>query len=151
MHNNWILVASQAGSQVFSVTNRRKKLELVTKIENPNGRKKDQDLVTDRPGFSVKDGRGGGRALVHEDSAKEHAATQYAKSVIDVLEEGRKANKYQKLIIVAEPSFESYLKVHIKPKLENTVFQTIHKNYFSMNKEEIYERIKEQVLYSFPP
>ena len=54
MDSTWIVVAHEAGARFFENHGRGTGLELVEEIEHPDGRARDRDMASDRPGRSFR-------------------------------------------------------------------------------------------------
>lgn len=105
MNNIWILVAHRGGARVFENKGPGKGLNLLHDIPHPEGRLKNKDIGSDKPGRSF-DSRGQGRhSLSSEQEPTAHLAEQFAKQLSSLLEEGRNQQRYKKLVLVAEPRF----------------------------------------------
>ncbi|HEU5337771.1 MAG TPA: host attachment protein [Sulfuricaulis sp.] len=105
MNNIWILVAHRGGARVFENKGPGKGLNLLHDIPHPEGRLKNKDIGSDKPGRSF-DSRGQGRhSLSSEQEPTAHLAEQFAKQLSSLLEDGRNQQRYRKLVLVAEPRF----------------------------------------------
>ncbi|MGB8330033.1 MAG: host attachment protein, partial [Polyangiales bacterium] len=58
MTNTWILVAHDAGARLFENRGRGKGLELIEMIDHPEGRERNRDVDSDRPGRSFRKNSG---------------------------------------------------------------------------------------------
>ena len=71
MSNAWIVVAHRAGARIFLRRGRAGSLELLERIEHPEGLHRDRESDSDRPG-RTHDRFGAGRhALSSEESPRE--------------------------------------------------------------------------------
>ena len=58
MDSTWIVVAHEAGARFFENDGRGTGLELVEEIEHADGRARDRDMASDRPGRSFRKNSG---------------------------------------------------------------------------------------------
>lgn len=148
MNKNWVVVMSSNGAKIFEATKGDKGLVCLEVLDHPEGRMKVSELETDRPGAT----RGGSSVSMmrgHSD-LKEASDELFAKKVLDYLDLKRKEHKFERVFLVSEPAFESYLSKHMPHALEKVVEETIHKNYYNLETSDIFERLKDKILYSFP-
>lgn len=126
MNVTWILVAHRSGARLYEKQD--KKLTLVQEIEHPEGKLKNQDINTDRPGRSF-DRKGAGRhAMSSEQEATEREAIRFARQLAAILEDGRLHHRYAKLVLVAEPRFLGELRAALTPETDSTIRATLGKD-----------------------
>jgi len=58
MTSTWIVVAHEAGARFFENRGRGTGLELIEEVEHPEGRARDRDMASDRPGRSFRKNSG---------------------------------------------------------------------------------------------
>src|SRR5687768_9772131 len=95
METTWILVAHRSGAQVYEKRG-KKELNLLKEIPHTEGRLKDTELATDRPGRSF-DRIGHGRHAVGDDRQKRATETEtmrFIRELVVILEEGRTQRRY---------------------------------------------------------
>ena len=154
MHKNWIVVVSNRGAKIFEAQKGSSQLVCLEVLDHPEGRMKVGELETDRPGSTMKGGREKGGANLkmmrgHSD-LKQNSDDVFAKKVLDHLNEKRNVHKFEKLLLVTEPAFETHLSKHMPHELEKVIDEVVHKNYYQLQTDEIYSRLKDQIIYSFP-
>jgi protein required for attachment to host cells len=127
-NNTWILVAHRSGARLFENRGPGKGLNLIFDIYHPEGRLKNKDLDTDKPGRSF-DSRGHGRhALSSEQEPTAHLAEQFAKQLSTMLDDGRNQQRYTKLVLVAEPRFLGNLRAALSATTAALITATIGKD-----------------------
>lgn len=109
MTTSWVVVAHRTGARFFEHRGPSKPLERVDAVEHPGGRAKDHDVGTDRPGRSGESGAASRHAMEPHETAHEHDARAFAKSLARRLEKGRVEHAFGRLVLVAEPHFLGYL------------------------------------------
>lgn len=101
----WVIVADASRARIFSAEKSFSALEQIEEINHPEGRLHDQDLNSDRPGRSFDSAGDGRHALGKEVPPKKHEAQRFAKALCDRLNNARATGLFEKLYIVASPSF----------------------------------------------
>lgn len=128
MNSTWILVAHRGGARLFENTGRGKGLNLLQDIPHPQGRLKNKDIGADKPGRSF-DRRGQSRhALANEQEPTAHVAEQFAKQLSSMLDDGRNRQRYEKLVLVAEPRFLGNLRAALSPPTAARVTAAVGKD-----------------------
>jgi protein required for attachment to host cells len=105
MTNTWILVAHDAGARVFESRGPGKGIDLVETIEHPEGRMRDRDIDSDRPGRSFRKDSGDPRraAMSRKEGPHDRAVSNFARALTDKLQQARMENQYERLVLVAPP------------------------------------------------
>ena len=128
MTTTWILIAHRGGARVYAQRGRRRDLELIEEFEHPEGRLKNREIDSDRPGRSF-DSRGVGRhAYDKEQEPTEHVAERFARQLATLLDQGRMREHYARLVLVAEPRFLGNLRAALNPATAALVTATIDKD-----------------------
>ena len=145
MSDVWILVADAARARIFSAKGPGKDLQPVEQLISPEARLHERDIDADRPG-RVFDSFGKGRhATGTSTSPKEQEALRFAHEVVNHIEQGRIANRFDRLILVAEPHFLGLLRKAIKPALKQTITAEINKDLSKATDREIREHLPERL------
>lgn len=126
----WVVVAHQAGARFMEhKSGFGRHLILVHEIEHPEGRMRNQDIDSDRPGTASSGGHGTSRrAMQHEETAHEHKASAFAQTIATELSKARAAGKFDSLILVAEPGFLGLLRDALDKATSQTVVDSVNKN-----------------------
>lgn len=126
----WILVADSSFMEIFSL----KGLEIskVQKIDNPDGRLRSGEILTDRPGraFEGKSRTGAGSrrsAYGTEVDPHEHEQQIFAHKIVEALRHGKEARAFEKLIVIAPPHFLGELRRFIPEGIRACVTKEINK------------------------
>lgn len=120
-----IVVADQSQARFFDAVAHGLALRRAGTLSDPDGRKREQDLVSDRPGSAVTSGHGH-YALAPHASHKEHARGLFAAQVADRLAAGFQAGEYDEIALIAEPRFLGALRQALPPILHGKVRHEIH-------------------------
>ena len=145
MATAWILVANASEAKVYSNKGIGKGLEIVAKLSHPDSRKKTSDLVSDRPGHMQGAGNGQGSRQPATDP-KQHEHDIFARELAQQLDQGRTANSYQRLIVVAEAGFRGLLNGVMNSQVSGLVSDSIDKDYTKLNDKELASHL-EKVIY----
>jgi protein required for attachment to host cells len=127
MSVTWIVVADSSRARIFSAEKPISKLVEVQALTHPEGRLHQGDLVTDKPGRD-NNASYGSHNMGHETDAKEEESLRFAAMVCERLEEGRCQGQYEKLYVIAAPTFLGLLRKQQNSALRKTVADEIPKN-----------------------
>lgn len=137
----WVLVANGSYAALLSAPSPTSPLEEIATFDNPDARAKAMDLISDRPGRSF-DSHGEGRhAMEVEDNPKQQGQIRFAKLLSDYLEEGRAAQKFDRLVVVASPAFLGVLRTYFDAPLSSLILLEVDKDYTSLSPEELRTRL----------
>jgi protein required for attachment to host cells len=125
----WIVVASQARARIFSKdTTKSVPLAEIYALVNPQSRLHQRDVMADRPGRSY-DRLGRARhALQDRYSLRRESGKLFTGRICALLEQARRQNKFQHLILVASAEFAASLRRRMGAELESCIQREIHKN-----------------------
>ncbi|MFT3925717.1 MAG: host attachment protein [Myxococcales bacterium] len=150
MEATWVVTADRAGARLLE-RNRdvREGYEVIEQVEHPEGRLRDNEIDTDRAGTSrtargtsassaVSHTMGGGNA----DSAHDHKAQLFAKSIAEKLQHARGAGRFSRLVLAAEPRFLGWLRDSLDPPTARCVVESISKNLQSVALGELANHLK---------
>ena len=147
MAMTWILVAHEAGARVFEARGRGKGLELLDTIEHPEGRARDRDLASDRPGRSFRKDSGDTRraAMSRAEGPHDRAVSDFARALADRLRRARVANQYDRLVLVAPPRFLGLLRSTLDGPTAHLVVGSMDKDLAMKNETELVDHLREMV------
>ena len=111
----WILVATRVGAKVYELKNRTRPLKLIHRAEHPEGHKLISELERDRPGRATRVTGQRRVSLSGHGSPRDRVAKKFAKKLASLLEPSAYADKFDELILVAEPRFLGFLKKELGP------------------------------------
>lgn len=141
----WVLTADGAKARLFAADAPIGPLEERETFANPEGRAKQRDLKTDRPGAtSPRMGRGR-RATEPDVSPREHALRQFAKLLVDHLEAGRTGNDFERLVLVAAPAFLGLVRDQMSAPLKSLVSLELDKDFVALGAAELRARLPERL------
>lgn len=122
----WVVIGGRSETQIFKAA--PKSLTLVESLENKEARKKDRDIVSDKPGRAFASAGGGVRHAL-DNTSKEHEfqAKKSAKAVADFLKKSAKDGRFTELALMAEPHFLGMLRSALGKKLSELVVVEVPK------------------------
>ncbi len=128
MTRTWILVADRAGARVFQLAGVGKGFQPVENFEHPEGRLKNHDFNTSGPGRSF-DSKGGGRhSMAEEVETSDAVAMRFATRLADFLNEKRKSERIDRLVLAAEPGFLGMIRNSLSAETSKLVTASVTKN-----------------------
>lgn len=117
MQKRWIAIVNRTDARIFS----ERPFKRISQLKNLLGRAKDREMTTDKPAvrgtpFSGIKGthRTGGEKSPHED-----AAISFAKRVSEFLRKAHAENKFDSLMVVAEPKMLGRVKAEFDKTVNN--------------------------------
>jgi protein required for attachment to host cells len=127
MKLTWILVADNTHARIFTAETPSSALEELEGLIHTEGRLHDREMTTDLPG-RIKSSDGSGHALEQPTDPKKHEADNFAHQIAKHLEAAHNANKYEQLLIIAEPSFLGLLRRCLPEHIKKHVCFELDKN-----------------------
>lgn len=139
MEKIWILVADSAHARILATTARTAMPTEVTRLEHPESRLKESELVSDQPGRS-REPRAQGHAM-KEASATAQEESVFAGEIVRTLDKARQEGRFNSLVLVASPHFLGVLRQKLNGPLEKSVIQSIDKNLVNESESVIHQNI----------
>lgn len=123
------------------------------RMKNKKGRRRESDLVSDRPGrVSSPIAQGSLRhALENHLQHHELAASAFARAIAHRLEARRRDGLYDSLILVAEPRFLGVLRAELPPSVSERVLHEVQHEYVRKSDTEIRSQILSAISKDVPP
>ena len=145
MATTWVLVAHDAGARVFENQGPGKGLTLLEEIDHPEGRMRDGELVSDRPGRSFRKDSGDPRRAAMSQSQGPHdrVVATFARDLVQKLQQGRMQSRYDRLVLVAPPKFLGLLRSSLDAPTGQLVVGSLHKDLARSNEAELVEHLGE--------
>ena len=138
----WMLIADASKARLYAFHKALlfkeplpKHLDLIGEFLHPQSRMKGIDLETDKMGSY---GRG---AYAEPTLPKAHEADEFAAQLSHQLEDARKQESYQDIILVAPASFMGLLQKHMTTETHKLVSKTIEKNYTYQHDQEFLKNL----------
>ena len=138
-----IVVADSARARVFTADSAHSPLNEIETMAHPEGRMHEQDMVSDMPGKDSGKGGGGDHAYQEKIEPKEQEIIEFARRIAGYLDDARKANKLNKLILVAAPEFLGELRTHLSSETSEKIVFELDKNIAHHSVEDIRKHLSE--------
>ncbi len=138
----WVVTADSTRADVFEVDRIGGDFRTIASLNHEEGKKKGQDLTSDRPGRAFDSAGMGRHAMSSQVNPREHEAEVFAREVCEALELGRTRGSYERLIVLAPPDFLGRLRKCISSEANKLVVESIPKSVVGLGPEEIRRRLK---------
>ena len=147
MAKTWILVAHDAGARVFENRGPGKGLDLLETIDHPEGRERDRDLKSDRPGRSFRKDSGDPRraSMSRTEGPHDRAVSDFARALAVKLQHARTENRYERLVLVAPPRFLGLLRTSLDGPTTQLVIGSVRKDLAFSNAAELIGHLGEVI------
>lgn len=142
MNDIWVTVADSSRARIFRADSSSAPLEEIQTLAHPEARLHEGDLTTDRSGRdtnSTSGSHGFGTAA----ETKEQEATRFASRVCGTLEASHQKGSFDKLYIVAPPSFLGLLRKHRSNRVKQVVADELSKNLCTLDAKTIRSHLPE--------
>ncbi len=137
MSHLWIMVADAAAARIYATSERGEALLLIESIEHPQGRLRDQDLVTARPGSNSSDTSPRRHAFEPHTPAGDVELDHYAQHLAARLEQGRVQNAFDGLMLAMPPRLLGRVKAALSPETERLLQQSLDQRLIELSAEEL--------------
>jgi protein required for attachment to host cells len=146
MDKVWIVVADSAVARIFTAATPTGALEELETLDHPEGRMREQELVSDLPGRTF-DRAGEGRHMKEvQVRPKEHEATKFAENLAQHLETGRVQGRYDTLFLVAAPDFLGLVRQKLSPQTAALVQLEIDNDFTKHDPREIRKALPDRLF-----
>ena len=128
MSSIWVLVAESSRAKLYSAENRPASLVEIGDFVHPESRLHDSDLVADQSGSdggSVGQGR---HVLDNKTNARDTERTEFARNLAHRLEAAQKEKAFDRVVLIAPPSFLGLLRDNLSDEVTERVTEQIDKN-----------------------
>lgn len=137
MAYTWVVVADSVRARIFTAETSTSGLAEVETLTHPEGRMHDRDITSDLPGRSF-DSKGMGRhAMEPPTDPKQELAIEFARTVAHHLDAARVKKDFERLIIVAAPTFLGLLRDQLNNTCRKLVAFELNKNLTQHSPEDI--------------
>jgi protein required for attachment to host cells len=141
----WIIVAQRSEACIYRCKT-NSQISLVHEIQNPEGRLKDHELGTDRPGRSFSSAGPQRHGFSPPVDPSEQVAKEFSREIADFLDSARIQNRYDHLVLIAGPKFLGRLRQDMSDATSKCIINTIAKNLSGLSEQEVLHYLREVVL-----
>lgn len=143
LHPTLYVVANRSDA-VFYAESPKKAFHFLARLENPRARLAERKLVSDRPGrtFSSPATGKARSSLEPKSTQQEELSRKFARKIVDRLEKIRDDHQYERMILVAGPSFLGVLRDTLGPALRKLITQELPREYVRGSDRAISRRIR---------
>lgn len=124
MSKIWVVVADASRARIFSAEKPADGLTEIEAFSNPEGRLHEGDLVSDRGG-RISSGEGARHGYGAGNHAKDDLTNRFAAEVCKRLEKGRTGHAFERLYVLAAPTFLGMLRKHQPDSLRALIREEI--------------------------
>ena len=144
----WILIADAARARIFSTTGWREPLYLEQAMDNPLGRAKPQDIVTDDPGRHFNGRNNGGQNSTWSPANPPDIVEEqrFAHRLAEQLKTALARRQYESLAILAPAQFLGFLRDAVGPQVRKHLARSIAKDLTVVSERELPTRLGEVFL-----
>ena len=142
----WVINTNSNTCHIYDYKRNPGQLTLIKKIEQPENKLKNQDLVSDTQGHyrSRINNRG---AYSADTQPKEHNIDMFAREIAIALNQARNEHAYDKLVIIAEPHMNGKLFKHMDEHVSQYVVNNIKKDIIYLKNHELLSFLHENTQY----
>ena len=127
MKSTWILVADSSRARIF-IADSSSTLQEIEDFAHTEGRLHEQDMTSDLPGKDAGVVGAGGHAYQNQIDPKEQEAINFAKSIAKHIDKEYSLNKFEQLMMIADPSFLGELRTQLSDQCRKAVCYELDKN-----------------------
>jgi protein required for attachment to host cells len=136
-----IVVADQAEAIFYDAPSLRARPQEVGRISDPVAHLHDRDLMSDRPGRSYESVGGARHAIERENDPRSREAIRFAKRIARRLDEARRHDEFEELIVVAGPPFLGLMRAELSGPTRKRVVHEVHKDLVHSPVEALWQHI----------
>lgn len=144
MTSTWILVADSSRARIF-VADTPSTIQEIEDFTHAEGRLHEQDMTSDLPGKGAGISGTGRHAYQDQIDPKEQEAINFAKSVANHLDKEHTRNKFERLMIISDPSFLGELRKQLSAQSRNSVCFELDKNITTHSVDDIRKHLPEHL------
>lgn len=128
MNIMWVLTGNSSFIKIFEVKGKGKEFKEIFHFDNPDGRKKNGEINSDKPGRTFDKFGVGRHSYSKEVDPHTHELKVFAHKLASCLQEGKVKNKFHELAFVAPSHFLGELRLVISEAVKKSISQEVHKD-----------------------
>lgn len=142
MKLTWIVVADNTRARIFTAETPSSSLTEIEDLTHTESRLHDREMTSDLPG-KIKGEGNVGHAFEQATDPKRHEADNFARYLVNFLEQAHNASQFEQLLMIAEPSFLGLLRQHLPEQIKKRVCLELDKNITTLSAADIREHLPE--------
>jgi protein required for attachment to host cells len=147
-----IVVADGSEALFYDAYSYRGPLQLASRLTDPNVRLHDRDLVSDRPGRKpdrgpLRKNGASSHATGGEDSPRKHETQVFARRVAEELDRTSRTDGFERVVVMAGPSFLGLLRAELSAALRAKVVAEIPKDLVHQPESAVKGHLPQQSFY----
>jgi len=123
----YVVVADNVHARIFTVKTLSSPLEEIETLTHLEGRLHDREMTSDFPG-KIKGNGKMGHAFEQGTDPKQNQSDKFARQIVNYLEDAHNTNKFNQLLLIAEPSFLGLLRKNFSEPIRKLVALELDKN-----------------------
>ena len=123
----YVVVADNVHARIFTVKTLSSPLEEIETLTHLEGRLHDREMTSDFPG-KIKGNGKMGHAFEQRTDPKQNESDKFACQISNYLEDAHNTNKFNQLLLIAEPSFLGLLRKNFSQPIRKLVALELDKN-----------------------
>lgn len=128
MGTMWALVANSSYAEIFEIKGHGREIKMIHEIDFPDGRKRDNEINSDRPGRTYSSVGYGRSSLGTVVDPHGHEQRVFAHQLMEILVKGRDDRAYEELALIAPPHFLGILKIVFPDGVKKCITKEIGKD-----------------------
>lgn len=128
MNDVWVVVASSTRCRIFTQRKHSGPLQQVEELDHPEGRLRGRDLASDRPGRAFDSAGNRRHAMGQHTDPVEQENIRFAKTVATTIDDARKKDRFERLVLIADPRFLGHLRQGLSQATRHLLTTELHKN-----------------------
>lgn len=128
MNDVWVVVASSSRCRIFTQHKHSGPLEQIAELNHPESRLRARELTSDRSGRSFDRVGHGQHAMGQAVDPVEQENIRFAKTVAAKIDTARKKDRFDRLVLVADPRFLGHLRQGLSAATRHKLTKELQKN-----------------------
>jgi len=143
MMTTWVVVADHSRARFFQIDSSSAPLQEIDTLVHAQGRLHDREMTSDLPGRVKNPGGLGGHAFEQPTDPKKHEAEVFATEIVHTLEHAHNTNRFNQLIVIADPSMLGLIRQHMPNHLNAHITLELNKNLADLSAADIRAHLPE--------
>lgn len=145
----WVVSADSNTCRIYHYQKQPTELTIIKEIVHPENKLKDSEITSDRPGHYQSGQTAHGTYFPHSDPKVVKIDT-FSRQIADELDDARKKQKFDKLILIAAPHMNGLLLQHLNKNVKHLISHNIQKDLLHLPHLDLLEFLKTSTQFSDP-